>query len=154
MKTLRQVLGNYSEEELGQLAQWWSVSDKPAGRWQQNLGALAKGIHNPIAARFAWEQLDAEARQVLHTTLTLSTAAARNPCGVNDVNNDGVVNAADVQAAISQVLGTTACGTAVLGQAGHCAVQRVIKQEKLGRMLHLAVRCANIEAFQRGLRTR
>ncbi len=74
MKTVRQVLGNYSEEELGQLAQWWGVWDKPAGSWQQNLGALAKGIHNPIAARFAWEQLDGEARQVLHTTLTLSTA--------------------------------------------------------------------------------
>lgn len=74
MKTLRQNLGNHSEEELGQLAQWWGVSDKPAGSWQQNLAALAKGMQNPVAARFAWEQLDADARQVLHTALTLSTA--------------------------------------------------------------------------------
>ncbi|HET9999546.1 MAG TPA: helicase-associated domain-containing protein [Ktedonobacteraceae bacterium] len=74
MKTLKQVFGNYSEEELGQLARWWGVSDKPAGGWQQNHAALARGMQNPIAARFAWEQLDADARQVLHTTLTLSTA--------------------------------------------------------------------------------
>ncbi|MGH2498274.1 MAG: helicase-associated domain-containing protein [Ktedonobacteraceae bacterium] len=74
MKTLKQVFGNYSEEALAQLAQWWGVSDKPAGGWQQNHAALARGMQNPIAARFAWEQLDADARQVLHTTLTLSTA--------------------------------------------------------------------------------
>src|SRR5579859_4274037 len=74
MKTLRQVFSNYSEEQLEQLAQWWGVSDKPAGSWQQNFSAMAKGMQNPVAARFAWEQLDVEARQVLHTTLTLSTA--------------------------------------------------------------------------------
>ena len=73
MKTLRQVFSNYSEEQLEQLAQWWGVSDKPAGSWQQNFSALAKGMQNPVSARFAWEQLDADARQVLHTTLTLST---------------------------------------------------------------------------------
>lgn len=74
MKTLRQVFSNYSDEELGQLAQWWGISDKPTGSWQQNLSALARGMQNPTVARFAWEQLDTDARQVLHTTLTLSTA--------------------------------------------------------------------------------
>jgi hypothetical protein len=74
MKTIRQVIGSYSEEELGRLAQWWGISDKAANGWQQNLTALARGMQNPVAARFAWEQLDVEARQVLHTTLTLSTA--------------------------------------------------------------------------------
>jgi len=34
------------------------------------------------------------------------------------------------------------------------AVQRVTKQDKLRRLLCLAARCASIEAFQRGLRTR
>jgi hypothetical protein len=34
------------------------------------------------------------------------------------------------------------------------AVQRVTKQDKLRRLLRLAARFANIEAFQRGLRTR
>ncbi len=34
------------------------------------------------------------------------------------------------------------------------AVQRITKQDKLRRLHRLAVRCADIEAFQRGLRTR
>jgi hypothetical protein len=59
--------------------------------------------------------------------LTLSeTAPVRDPC---DVNNDGLVNSADVQAAINQSLGITPCGTAALRQAGQCNVidvQRVI----------------------------
>jgi hypothetical protein len=58
--------------------------------------------------------------------LTLSATPLRNPC---DVNNDGLVNVADVQAAISQSLGITPCGTAALQQAGQCNVvdvQRVI----------------------------
>jgi predicted transposase YdaD len=34
------------------------------------------------------------------------------------------------------------------------AVQRVTKQDRLHRLHRLAVRCANVQAFQRGLRTR
>ena len=34
------------------------------------------------------------------------------------------------------------------------AVQRVTNQDKLRRLLRLAARCANIEAFLRGLRRR
>ncbi|HLX56563.1 MAG TPA: helicase-associated domain-containing protein [Ktedonobacteraceae bacterium] len=72
MKTLRQVFGNYSEEELEQLAQWWGVGDKPAEGWQHHMSSLAQALQSPVAARFAWEQLDADSRQVLHTALTLS----------------------------------------------------------------------------------
>ncbi len=74
MKTVRQILGNYSEEKLEKLAQWWGISEKHKDGWQQNFAALARGMQDPVAARFAWEQLDADAQQVLHTTLTLSTA--------------------------------------------------------------------------------
>jgi hypothetical protein len=59
--------------------------------------------------------------------LTLGTTPpAPIPC---DVNSDGLVNAADVPAAINQVLGITPCGTAALRQPGQCTVvdvQRVI----------------------------
>jgi hypothetical protein len=65
--------------------------------------------------------------------LTLSAAApVPIPC---DVNSDGLVNASDVPAAISQVLGTTPCGTAALQQPGRCTVvdvQRVINTVYLG----------------------
>jgi chitodextrinase len=49
-----------------------------------------------------------------------------NPC---DLNGDGIVNAADVQIAISQALGSTACGSSDLMHTGQCNVvdvQRVI----------------------------
>jgi hypothetical protein len=45
------------------------------------------------------------------------------------LNGDGVVNASDVQVAISQALGTTPCGSADLMQTHTCNVvdvQRVI----------------------------
>jgi hypothetical protein len=48
------------------------------------------------------------------------------PC---DLNGDGAVNNLDVQLAIAQSLGTTACGNAALQQSGVCNVidvQRVI----------------------------
>jgi chitodextrinase len=50
----------------------------------------------------------------------------KNPC---DVNNEGVVNVVDVQVAINQALGITACTTADLQQNGLCTVidvQRVV----------------------------
>jgi hypothetical protein len=56
----------------------------------------------------------------------LLAGTAPNPC---DINGDGTVNTLDVQAAISQVLGTTVCGTADLLHTGQCSVvgvQRVI----------------------------
>jgi hypothetical protein len=61
-------------------------------------------------------------------TLNLSAAAAQtpNPC---DVANQGTVGLTDVQAAINQALGITACGTAALQQPGQCNVvdvQRVV----------------------------
>ena len=46
-----------------------------------------------------------------------------------DLNSDGVVNASDVQIALAQALGQTACGSADLEQSGTCTVvgvQRVV----------------------------
>jgi len=59
--------------------------------------------------------------------LTLSTSApVQVPC---DITGDGIVDTADITAAISQGLGTAPCGTAALRQPGQCTVvdvQRVI----------------------------
>lgn len=74
MKTLRQVLGRYSEEELRQLADWWGVWNRPKEGWQSNMGALANAMQPPIAARFAWEQLSLVERKVLHHALSLSAS--------------------------------------------------------------------------------
>ena len=55
---------------------------------------------------------------------------------------------ADVLAVLEERLGGQAAASC------HDAVQRVTNQDKLRRLLRLAARCANIEGFQRGLRTR
>ncbi len=74
MKTLRQVLGKCTEEELGQLAQWWGIGDKPEDGWQRHYGMLVQAMQNPVAVRFAWEQLSEDQRKVLHTALNFSAS--------------------------------------------------------------------------------
>ncbi len=74
MKTLRQVLGEYSEEQLGQLAQWWGIGDRPDGGWRQNNGQLVQSMQDLVAARFAWEQLTVDERKVLHNLLNFSAS--------------------------------------------------------------------------------
>ena len=73
MKTLRQVFGKYSEAELDQIAKWWGIGDRPKEGWLQNQSALAQDMANPVAARFAWEQLSLVERKLLHNALTLAT---------------------------------------------------------------------------------
>jgi hypothetical protein len=56
-------------------------------------------------------------------------AAPPPPLNLCDVNRDGIVNSLDVQVAISQALGITACNTADLIGNGICSVidvQRVV----------------------------
>jgi hypothetical protein len=73
MKTLRQVFGTFSEEELDQQARWWGIGNKPTGGWLQNMPRLTQDMAQPINARFAWEQLSLIERKVLHHALTLAT---------------------------------------------------------------------------------
>ena len=73
MKTLRQVFGKYSEAELDRIARWWGIGNKPKEGWLQNQSALAQDMANPVAARFAWEQLSLIERKLLHNALTLAT---------------------------------------------------------------------------------
>ena len=74
MKTLRQALGEYTEEQLRQLARWWGIGDAPDGGWQQQHGLLVQSMQDLVAARFAWEQLSEDERKVLHTTLNFSAS--------------------------------------------------------------------------------
>ncbi len=72
MKTLKQALGEYTEEQLGQLARWWGIGSAPDGDWRQHHGKLVQSMQDPVAARFAWEQLSEDERKVLHNALTFS----------------------------------------------------------------------------------
>jgi hypothetical protein len=74
MKTLKQALGEYSEEQLGQLAQWWGIGDAPEEGWRHHHGLLIQHMQDPIAVRFAWEQLSEDERKVLHNLLNFSAS--------------------------------------------------------------------------------
>src|SRR6266516_1020149 len=75
MKTLKQALGEYSEEQLGQLAQWWGIGDTPEEGWRHHNGLLIQRMQDPTAVRFAWEQLSEDERKVLHNILNFSASS-------------------------------------------------------------------------------
>ena len=75
MKTLKQALGEYSEEQLKQLAQWWGIGDTPEEGWRHHHGLLIQRMQDPIAVRFAWEQLSEDERNVLHNILNFSASS-------------------------------------------------------------------------------
>ncbi len=75
MKTLKQALGEYSEEQLGQLAQWWGIGDAPEEGWRHHHGLLIQRMQDPTAVRFAWEQLSEDERKVLHNILNFSASS-------------------------------------------------------------------------------
>jgi XPB/Ssl2-like helicase family protein len=74
MKTLRQELGEYSEEQLGQLARWWGIGDTPDEGWRHHHALLVQSMQNLVAARFAWEQLSEDERKILHNVLNFSVS--------------------------------------------------------------------------------
>jgi hypothetical protein len=75
MKTLKQALGEYSEEQLKQLVMWWGIGDTPEEGWRHHHGLLIQHMQDLIAVRFAWEQLSEEERKVLHNILDFSASS-------------------------------------------------------------------------------
>jgi hypothetical protein len=84
MKTLKQALGEYSEEQLKQLARWWGIGDTPEEGWRHHHGMLIQYMQDPIAVRFAWEQISEDERKVLHNLLNFSAS--------NGVLRDVIIN--------------------------------------------------------------
>jgi len=75
MKTLKQALGENSEEQLGHIARWWGIGDTPGEGWRHHHGLLIQYMQDPIAIRFAWEQLSEDERKVLHNILNFSASS-------------------------------------------------------------------------------
>jgi len=74
MKTLRQALGEHSEEQLGQVARWWGIGDTPEEGWRNHLGLLVQKMQDSVAARFVWEHLSEDERKLLHNALSFSAS--------------------------------------------------------------------------------
>lgn len=68
---LRKVLQARSAEELGRIAEAWAVEDVPETGWLGMSEHLGEQMHDLIAARFAWESLSLDAREILHQMIRL-----------------------------------------------------------------------------------
>ena len=75
MKTLRQVIGDATDEQLAAIFRLWIMTgeEDKKGTKQQLEMLTSRMQTNPIAARFAWEQLADDERQVLYRVLPPST---------------------------------------------------------------------------------
>ena len=73
MKTLRQVLGDITDEQLAPILRLWSMTGEQDKGTKQQVDTLRKRMYDPIAARFAWEQLTNDERQILYRLLPPST---------------------------------------------------------------------------------
>jgi hypothetical protein len=99
-----------------------AVADQPNGSAAWNWINTNAMTNSALNTNPKWAIIP---RSATSTTPPPVTPSA-NSC---DLNSDGQVNAADVQIAIGQALGTSACGSADLLQNGQCNVvdvQRVI----------------------------
>jgi hypothetical protein len=95
---LRKELQMCSAEELANIVETWAVDGEPEGGWQGEL--LGEKLLDTIAARFAWEGLSVDARDILHQIITFEVAD-----GVprEDVQKLARLTDADFVAALSQL---------------------------------------------------
>ncbi len=74
MKTIRQVLENASDEQRTSILRLWNITSEVAGKnKQQQTNLLEKRMRNPIAARFVWNSLTEDERQILYRVLPYAT---------------------------------------------------------------------------------
>lgn len=71
---LRKILLAHSEEELARIAQLWGIYEAPENGWQENFEQLGELMQDRIYARFAWEHLSPQSREVLHEIVTFEVA--------------------------------------------------------------------------------
>jgi len=105
----------------------WYISGAPDSRWNNDDLSTLRNVHGSD-----FEAVDDTVLMVNANTAQAATC---------DLNDDGVVNALDVQIALNQALGAISCGTADLNGNGACNVvdlQRVINAA-LGAACHIGI---------------
>jgi len=73
MKTVRDVLGDYSDEQLAPIFRLWAVEPDPHVKRAKQLDVLLQQMRDPLAARFAIEHITDDERQVLYRVLPPAT---------------------------------------------------------------------------------
>src|SRR2546423_6687929 len=69
MKTFRQALIQCTTQQLEQIFHLWGMSGLPVKGPQSRQDVLLRRVQDPIAARFVWEYLSPDERQVLYRIL-------------------------------------------------------------------------------------
>ncbi len=69
--TLRKLFQAYTEEQFNTLTEAWGVSMVPEQDWVGDTDLLGMFLQEPIEARFAWEGLSKNARDILHQIIVL-----------------------------------------------------------------------------------
>src|SRR5437899_3051177 len=69
MKTFRQALIQCTTQQLEQIFHLWGMSGLPVKGSQSRQDVLLQRVQDPIAARFVWEYLSPDERQVLYRIL-------------------------------------------------------------------------------------
>lgn len=74
MKSLKQILEDASDGQRASIFRLWNITDETAGKTkQQQINLLEKRVRNPIAARFVWEYLTEDERQILYRVVPPAT---------------------------------------------------------------------------------
>ncbi len=71
MKTIRQVLEDASDTQRASIYRLWNATEE--GKSKQPSNSLSKRMSNPIVARFVWEALSEDERQILNRVLPHTT---------------------------------------------------------------------------------
>src|SRR5438132_6163845 len=69
MKTFRQALIECKPQQLEQIFHLWGMSGMPVKGSPNRQDVLLRRVQDPIAARFVWEYLSPDERQVLYRIL-------------------------------------------------------------------------------------
>ena len=74
MKTLRQVIGDATNEQLAAIFRLWVMTGEGGKKdTKKQLETLTTRMQNPIATRFVWDQLTDDERQILYRVTPPST---------------------------------------------------------------------------------
>src|SRR5207237_2954795 len=79
MKTFRQALIQCTTQQLEQIFHLWGMSGLPVKGPQSRQDVLLRRVQDPIAARFVWEYLSPDERQVLYRILVHSATSGSRP---------------------------------------------------------------------------
>ncbi|HCI81265.1 MAG TPA: hypothetical protein DHW02_16425 [Ktedonobacter sp.] len=103
MKTLRQVLTTFTDEQLASILRLWVVNEQVGTKkaTSRAIDALLLQMQDTLASRFVWEKLSPDARIILYRAVSSS---ANYGIAHDDLRKKAQVPAANYQSAIAELM--------------------------------------------------